>query len=180
MAAQGCKVRSLRCLEGCCLPWYLQHLYSPCSSLWAGSCWRRSGFMRSLSAVLSLSKISLHSVFHIVTGNVLSLRVILEANCSAQHLHSLAFFSLLFPPLLNLQVLLQLFSHVHPTNDTPSVYYPHEEKNLFLLIPPTSGALESKSHSYMLTGGSKQQGHSGIKTAWAMWLSRSSFAEPSH
>lgn len=72
-----------------------------CSPLWTSSCWRRSGFMESPSAALSLSKISIRSAFLTVTENVLSLKVILEANCSAWHLHSLAFFFRFFPLYFN-------------------------------------------------------------------------------
>lgn len=49
-----------------------------------------------------------------------------------------AFFGIFPPfflPLVPFQVLLQPFSRVRPTNDIPAVYYPHREKNLFLIIP---------------------------------------------
>lgn len=91
--------------------------------------------MGSLSAALGLSEMFIHSVFLIVTENVVSLKVILEANYSALLLHSQHFSSFSFL-LLSLQFqVLQLFSCVHPTNDTPSVSYPHREKNVSLIIP---------------------------------------------
>lgn len=54
--------------------------------------------MGSLSAALGLSEMSIHSVFLIVTENVESLKVILEANYSALHLHSQHFSFFFFSP----------------------------------------------------------------------------------
>lgn len=48
----------------------------------------------------------------------------------------LGIFSPFFPHLHQFQVPLQLSSCVCTTNDTPSVCYPHREKNLLLIIPP--------------------------------------------
>lgn len=84
-------------------PCWFSTFKARCSHLRTSICWRGSlRFMGSLSAAISLSKTSIRSALLTVTANVVSLKVISEANCSAQHLHSPAFFFLFFLPFTSI------------------------------------------------------------------------------